>query len=141
MIVRLTLSEKIHDDMIAQALAERPNECCGLLAGIVDEPGGVAKVIERYALVNIAERPTVEYLSDAKGMLFALRDMERRGLDLLAVYHSHPTSLPIPSRKDLEMNTYPEVVKFIISLVSDPPSMRGWYLSDSGPTESHWEKV
>ena len=35
------------------------------------------------------------------------RDAGER-LDLLAVYHSHPTSEPVPSRRDVDENTYGE---------------------------------
>ena len=53
-------------EMVAQAVAERPNECCGLLAGRLAEAGAgvqVGRVVRRYPLVNSAASP-VEYVSD-----------------------------------------------------------------------------
>lgn len=127
--------------MLAQAVAEVPNECCGLLAGRIEtDPGGRAegRVVERYALVNAAASPR-EYLSEPKSMFAAVRDMHRRGLDILAVYHSHPTSEPVPSRTDLERNYSPDVVNLIISLQASEPRVRGWWLTASDFREAEWE--
>jgi proteasome lid subunit RPN8/RPN11 len=99
--------------------------------------GRVGRVVQVYPLVNAAVSP-VEYLSDGRGMLAADKDMRRRGLELLAVYHSHPTSEPVPSRKDLAMNYSPEVVNLIISLATSPPTVRGWWLTEVDYREAEW---
>src|SRR2546428_226937 len=83
--------------MSAQARAEYPNECCGLLAGIVTEQE--ARVVQRYPLRNAAASP-VEYESDPLDMFAAHRDMRQRGIDIVAIYHSHPTSEAVPSKTD-----------------------------------------
>src|SRR5262245_60557524 len=133
---RLVVPCDLHEAMIAQALAERPNECCGLLAGVVAD--GVGRVSRRYPLVNEAASP-VEYLSEPRSLLQAHRDMWKSNLDVLAVYHSHPTSHPVPSRKDLERNFSEEVVNLIISLAQDPPRVRAWWLVASDYREADWE--
>jgi proteasome lid subunit RPN8/RPN11 len=134
---RLVLPRPILTAMLAQAEAERPLECCGLLAGAVDA-GGIGVVQVRYPLVNAAASP-VEYLSDGRSMFEADRDMRRRGLDVLAVYHSHPTSPPVPSKKDLALNYSPAVVNFIISLAAAPPEVRAWWLTAESYREAEWE--
>jgi proteasome lid subunit RPN8/RPN11 len=118
--------------MVAHARAELPNECCGLLGG---PPG---RVTERYPLINAAASPR-EYLSDPHSMFAAFKDMRGQGIDVLAVYHSHPTSEPIPSRTDLARNYSPDVVNFIISLVGAEPEVRGWWLTDQDYREAAWE--
>jgi [CysO sulfur-carrier protein]-S-L-cysteine hydrolase len=138
---QLRLPRPILAAMVAQALAERPNECCGLLAGIiVTEEANVriGRVVERFPLVNALASPT-EYESEPRGMFEAVRAMRRRGLDVLAVYHSHPTSEAVPSKKDLVRNYSPEVVNFIISLTTEPPTVRGWWLSESEYREADWD--
>ena len=67
--------------------------------------------------------------------------MTRRGLEALAVYHSHPTAAPVPSRKDLERNYWPGVVNLIISLQAAEPEVRAWWLSDEGYREAEGERV
>ncbi len=136
---RLLLPAQILSEMVAQAQAELPNECCGLLGGRVE--GEAARVEARYPLVNAAGSP-VEYDADAHELLRAHRDMRQRGLDHLAVYHSHPTSEPVPSKKDLARNAHGEIiVHFIISLKGGEPVVRAWRLEDATFREAEWEVV
>jgi proteasome lid subunit RPN8/RPN11 len=132
--------------MVKQALGELPNECCGLLGGIFStDPSNpdrqVACVVQRYPLVNERVSP-IEYLSEPKSMFEAVRDMRRRGLEIVAVYHSHPTAPPVPSRRDLERNYYgTAVIHFIISLQAETPTMGGWWLGEKDFREAEWEVV
>jgi proteasome lid subunit RPN8/RPN11 len=100
----------------------------------------VARVVERYPLVNALACP-VRYESDGPSMLRAYRDMRARGLDIVAVYHSHPASEPVPSRTDLACNYYPDVVHLIVSLATTPPRVRGWWLTETDYREAEWEVV
>lgn len=124
--------------MIAQAVAELPNECCGLLAGCIAD--GIGRVVVRYPLINSDASPR-EFLSQPESMFAADRDIHQRGLDLLAIYHSHPTSEPIPSKTDLERNYSPDVVNFIITLMKPAPSMCGWWLTDSNYRAAEWDLI
>ncbi len=136
---RLCVPRSLYEEMLAQAIAEQPNECCGLLAGRV-RPGRPAPegwVERRYPLINAAASPT-EYLSDARGMFDAHRDMRRRELEILAVYHSHPTSRPVPSRTDLARNYSPDVVNLIVSLEHEKPQTRGWWLTEHDYHAAEW---
>lgn len=131
----LVVPAAIHAAMLQQARTELPNECCGLLAGrIVGQEGRVEKC---YPLVNAAAS-RVEYLSDGQSMFDAVRDMIRQGIDILAVYHSHPTSEPVPSKKDMERNYDPDVVNLIIGLKEEPPFVRGWWLTETAYREAVW---
>jgi proteasome lid subunit RPN8/RPN11 len=128
--------------MIQQAQAELPNECCGLLAGTIDTTGPqpLARVAFRYPLVNEAASPR-EFISEPYSMFSAERDRKERGLEFVAVYHSHPLSAPIPSRTDLERNYSPDVMNLIISLEQETPSVRAWWLTDTDYCEAEWEIV
>jgi proteasome lid subunit RPN8/RPN11 len=106
----------------------------------------LARVVSRYPLVNDVRAlredhgdPEREFLSEPQSMFQAVRDMGRLRLDILAVYHSHPNSQPIPSQKDLDRNYSPHVVNFIISLQTDPPTLRAWWLNESGFREAEWD--
>jgi proteasome lid subunit RPN8/RPN11 len=118
-----------------QALAERPNECCGLLAGVMQE--GVGRVVRHYPLVNAAASPVL-YESEPRSMFEAVRAMMREGLEAVAVYHSHPSSPPIPSKTDLARNCSEDVVNLIVSLASEPPLVRGWWLTPTDYREAEW---
>lgn len=131
--------------MIAQAQAEQPNECCGLLAGVLETPAEEerpkGRVVMRLPLVNVLASPT-RYQSEARSLFAAMEVMREAKLDLLAVYHSHPASAPIPSRIDLADNPYEdEVVHLIISLETEPPLVRAWRLTATSYREDDWEVI
>lgn len=133
---RLIVPAALHSAMVAQALAERPNECCGLLAGVVE--GGVGRAVARYPLVNELASPT-EYLSEPRGLFLAHKDMRARGLEVLAVYHSHPTTPAVPSRTDRERLYSEDVMCLIISLAATPPEVRAWWLTAEAHREAALE--
>ncbi len=121
-------------DVVAHALADAPLECCGLLAGRI--AGGVGTVAARYPVRNDAASAT-EYESNARDMLSAFRAMREGGLELLAIYHSHPTSAPVPSRRDVARNTYGETAAhLIVSLAAPEPVARAWWLTEVGYREA-----
>jgi proteasome lid subunit RPN8/RPN11 len=129
---KLQIPRRLLDEMLAQAVAELPNECCGLLAG---RDGWVT---HRYPLRNALASP-VRYESDPKDLFAAYKDMRRHGTEELAIYHSHPTSDPVPSRTDLERNFYgPAVVHIIISLKDAEPHVRAWRLRQTSYVEVGW---
>jgi proteasome lid subunit RPN8/RPN11 len=126
--------------MIAQAVAEAPLECCGLLAGPPAAEGEDRRVTVRYPLVNALGSGT-DYESEPRSMFNAMKDMRQNGWEVLAVYHSHPTSPPIPSRKDRERNYSEQVVNLIISLQSAQPEVRGWWLAHDEHRDAVWEVI
>ncbi len=138
---RLLLPHSIHDEMVARAQAELPAECCGLLAGRLPERGdsqATVRVEVRYSLRNELQSPT-EYLSEPRSMFDAMRNMREHGIDVLAVYHSHPSSPPVPSKKDLDRNYSEGVINFILGLAGPTPELRGWWLRATGYEEAEWE--
>ncbi len=110
---RLLIPRPIYEAMLAHAHVELPAECCGLLAGTIAD--GVGTMTHHFPLINALKSPT-EYESEPRSMLGAQKAMRASGVVELAVYHSHPTSEPIPSRHDLERSYGEHVVNLIIGL-------------------------
>lgn len=134
MFSRLVVPDVLLAEVIAHALADAPNECCGLLAGHI--VGDLGEVTARFAVTNELHSPT-DYRTDARDMLRAFRLMRERGLELLAIYHSHPTSAPVPSRRDLDHNTYGEsAVHLIVGLGGAEPEVRAWWLGEGSFREA-----
>src|SRR3954464_9465986 len=121
------------------ALRELPNECCGVLAGLPSADGSELRVNRGFALRNVADDPRTEFLSEPRDMFDAVRTLRAGDLEVLAVYHSHPTSEPVPSRKDVERSYGESVVTLIVGLANDPPLVRGWWLTAEGVAEAKWE--
>jgi proteasome lid subunit RPN8/RPN11 len=136
----LHIPRHLYDAMLAQAVAEMPNECCGLLAGTARD--GIGLVTQRYPLVNVAPNPAVEYLAEP-GLPAAVRSARERGAEVIAIYHSHPTSAPLPSRKDRDMSPgWGEImVHLIISLAAGEPEVKAWRLTATDSTEAEWRVV
>ena len=134
---RILLPRCHHDAMLAQARAELPCECCGILAGRFRRDGA-ARVTRRYPLMNELASP-LEYLSEPRSLFAAHKDMRARGLEVIATYHSHPSSAAIPSRTDRARRWSEEVVHFIVSLAGPVAELRGWWLTADDATEAAWE--
>lgn len=121
----MKLDQRFADAIVKQALDEAPLECCGFLAG----RDGAAEEI--YPLTNV-ERSPVLYRADSAEMFRAIRDMEDRDLELVAIYHSHTRSPAYPSSTDVAQAYYPDAVYLIVSLRDpDRPELRGFRIRDA----------
>ncbi len=138
--VRLVLPAQIHAEMVQHAQSELPNECCGMLAGRLCVESGLCRVEQRYPLVNELASPRA-YRSDPRSMFDAEKARRLAGLEFVATYHSHPTSAAIPSATDLAQNYSPDVACFILGMLDEPPTLRGWWLTESDYREAEWEVV
>jgi len=132
----LFLPHDLYRAMLAQARVEWPRECCGLLAGM--PVGGIVHARRLLPLVNAAEDGESEFLSEPRSMFAAVKAMRAAGQEIVAVYHSHPTSEPVPSRKDCANSFSDRVMNLIISSRAGQVGMRGWWLSASGFEEGGW---
>ena len=133
---RLIIPRPIFEAMLAHAKAELPAECCGLLAGTISD--GLGRATQHLPLVNALTSPT-EYESEPRSMFAAHKAMRVAGTDVLAVYHSHPTSDPIPSRRDRERNYSELVVNLIIGLRTEEPDVHGWWVTESDHKSAKWD--
>lgn len=115
--------------IIAHARGQAPQEACGILAGA---GGGVRRT---YRLGNTSDTPQSNYLADPEQQLKAFQDAERRGLALLATYHSHPSSPAYPSETDIALAYYPQARHVIISLAGGRPEVRCFAIESGRVTE------
>lgn len=134
MFTRLLISQSHYDAIIDHARRELPIECCGLLAGLID--GGTGRVSQHFPIRNDLASPT-EYLTNARDLLDAMKATRAAGTHVLAVYHSHPASTPVPSRKDIERNTWGDAaVHVIIGMAGESAQVRAWWLGEEGAVEA-----
>jgi proteasome lid subunit RPN8/RPN11 len=123
--VALRLTQEQLSRMLAQAVAQAPNECCGLLLGTGDV------VADIFPGRNIRMSPRV-YELDPQDQLRAFRLMDERGWDLVGIYHSHPATEAYPSRTDQAQALYPDARYVIISLADqDHPRVRAFRIVDA----------
>ena len=74
------------------------------------------RVRHLYPVNNIRQSP-FEYEMDPAGQLDAMMDLEQRGWELIAIYHSHPQGPQVPSASDVAQAYYPEAAHVIVSLM------------------------
>jgi proteasome lid subunit RPN8/RPN11 len=109
--------------MVQQAKDEAPNECCGLVGGV----DGDAQTL--YPARN-AEASPLRYNLDPQDQFRIMQEMEERGEELAAIYHSHTKSPAYPSQTDINLASYPGVVYLIISLAEGEEPLRGFDMTD-----------
>lgn len=91
-----------------EARRSLPNECCGLL-------GGRGRHAERlFPATNELASPTA-FEIPVRGLFSTFRDLRTANLELVGIYHSHPTGDNLPSVRDRDRAYYPEEAYVIIS--------------------------
>ena len=130
----LRFNAAVMEAMVAHLRAAAPREGCGLLA-TTRAATGTAVVRRFYPGTNLDASPT-RYTMDPVEVMSAFIDMEARGWELGAIVHSHPTTPATPSPTDLREAYYPEALMIIVSLATEPATVRAWRieLTPAGPT-------
>ena len=128
----LWLTHEQAQALIRHARDDAPNEACGVIAG---EKDCAAEIIP---IPNAAADPQQTYYMDERALARALLSLERRGLSLLAFYHSHPSSETIPSPVDVRHATYPDTPYLIVGLKGEP-RLAAWQIryGDVTPVPLH----
>ncbi|MBR4515029.1 MAG: M67 family metallopeptidase [Lachnospiraceae bacterium] len=112
--MKITIKKSDYDRIYEHALKERPDEACGLIAG-VDREDGVREIQKVYLLTNIDH--TNEHFSiDPKEQLASIKDMRANGLSPLGNWHSHPESPSRPSEEDKRLANDSKASYLILSL-------------------------
>jgi proteasome lid subunit RPN8/RPN11 len=125
----IELDRAFYQEIVAQALAEFPNEACGLIAGKEERPAKVFRM-------KNADVSPVTYRLDPKEQLQVFNEMDERGWDLYAIYHSHTHSEAYPSETDRRQAFYPDSRYLILSLADrENPVIRGFRILDGAVTE------
>jgi proteasome lid subunit RPN8/RPN11 len=105
----IRIPEPIYQGMVEHAKKESPLECCGILSG---KNNTVEKAFE----IKNAEESTTRYSMPPQEQLRVFEQMEKESMEMVAVYHSHPHTIPFPSETDVKLAFYPDVPSIIISL-------------------------
>jgi proteasome lid subunit RPN8/RPN11 len=128
-MLKLEIPTRIFEDMLSQARAEAPVECCGILAG----SGG--RVEKLYKMTN-AENRHDHYMMAPEQQFAAVKDIRSSSLDMLAIYHSHPETPARPSAEDIRLALTPNVLYVILSLQgNNGPVVKGFQIEDGTASE------
>src|SRR3954449_47159 len=131
----MRISRELLDDAIAHARADAPNECCGMIAS----RDGEAVAVHRAR--NAAASP-LRYEIDGMEQYKIQSAIEDAGLELGAIYHSHPRTEPEPSQTDINLAFYPEALYVIVGLGYEEPKVCAWSILDGrAEPAKEWEVV
>jgi [CysO sulfur-carrier protein]-S-L-cysteine hydrolase len=94
-VSKVTIRRATFDAIVAQAERAFPHECCGFVIGDAnaEEVRPIDNIQERMHAQDPAAFPRdarTAFLMEPKQHLAALEEIDRRKLELRAVYHSHP---------------------------------------------------
>jgi proteasome lid subunit RPN8/RPN11 len=127
MIKVLNLKPEHFRTMRQHVSAQAPLEACGLLAG---KQNSVESVIR----MRNAEQSPVRFRMDAQEQYNAFEWIDAHGLDLVGIFHSHPSGPETASPTDLAEAAY-EVVYIIWSHKQRTWSARGFWIEKGLSTE------
>jgi len=120
----MKIPKSIINDMLAHAKEGYPHEVCGLITGKENLPTRI------FRMTNI-DKSSVSYMMDPAEQFRAFKEIRNEGLELLAIYHSHPTSPSYPSQTDVRLAFYPEAIYVIVSLQKvGNPEIKGFRILD-----------
>jgi proteasome lid subunit RPN8/RPN11 len=115
------------DEIVAHAVRDAPNECCGLVLGR-DATATSARAME-----NLAASPFRFDIDGRELIAFAFADEDEE--QLVAIYHSHTRSAPYPSQTDVNFAAgWPGVEWLIVGVPKGTgggePEVRSYLIDD-----------
>jgi proteasome lid subunit RPN8/RPN11 len=128
------LDRALLEQIIAQAHAEAPNECCGIIAT------RAGKAVAVHPATNAAASP-LRYEMDGMEQYRIQTAIEDAGHELGAIYHSHTRTAPYPSQTDINLAFYPEALYVIVGVAGEEPDVRAFRIVDGEVSERPLEVV
>ena len=93
----ITLTELQKQQLVEHAEKFNPNESCALLFG--KEENDIVTIDEIFLATNIEESP-INFTISNEELLKGYKIAEEKNLEVVGIFHSHPSSEAIPSQTD-----------------------------------------
>jgi proteasome lid subunit RPN8/RPN11 len=105
----LRIPRKLADAIIDHAYAGFPLEVCGIL-------GGAEGVVSSLYRMTNTDQSNEHFMMAPVEQFAVIKEMRANGLEMIAIYHSHPESPARPSAEDIRLALTPNVSYVIVSL-------------------------
>ncbi|PAE26991.1 M67 family peptidase [Oceanobacillus profundus] len=119
--VRFSMEEKkiiipqgIYNNMLKHGRSSLPFEACGLLSGNNHKINSIWQLENRL-------RSDRRFFVEKRTIEKTIQEIKKLSEQVLAVYHSHPTTAPVPSVYDITNHPDNKVKMVIISFKTNPP--------------------
>lgn len=119
----MRIKKEIIDNIVAHAKSGVPIEMCGYLAS---QDGVVTK---HYELKNV-DNSEDHFTFDPKEQFDTIKDARNNGLEVCAVYHSHPVTPARPSAEDIKLAYDPNISYVIVSLANGGSDVKSFKIKD-----------
>jgi proteasome lid subunit RPN8/RPN11 len=126
----MRIAREMVDEIVAHAREEAPNECCGMIGG----RDGEARNLYR---ARNADASPLRYTVDPQDQFRIMEQLDERGEELAAIYHSHTASPAEPSQTDINLaRGWPDPLYAIVSIAgADSPVLRAFRITDGSVDE------
>lgn len=102
----------IHHQLILEHIKSNPEkEICGLIGGVWQGKTAIAKAVIQ--IENISPTPTISYHMNPQQQIRTMLDFDKRGWQVVGIYHSHPHGTTSPSHTDIRDAHYRDAVYLI----------------------------
>jgi proteasome lid subunit RPN8/RPN11 len=127
----MKISRELLDQLVAHVLQDPANEICGVVAVEADgAAAGQRRAVQVYRARNMHLSP-LRFEIDPKDLLRLSNEIDERGWEIGAIYHSHVRSEPAPSQTDINYAAnWPGVEWIIVGLASGPPEVRSHLIEE-----------
>jgi proteasome lid subunit RPN8/RPN11 len=130
----MKITKNVLEAITAHAEKGAPIEACGYLA----QEGSI--ITRHYELANMDRSP--EHFSfDPKEQFAVFRDARSKGLEICAVYHSHPATPARPSVEDIKLAFDPDLSYVIVSLAGGKADIRSFKIKNTKAEQEVLEAI
>jgi len=113
------------EEIVERARHDYPYETCGMIGG----RDNTAHIV--MALPNASPTPRVHFEIERQSMVDAVMRFHKKGLEVVAIYHSHPDAPAAPSELDIAQATWPDAVYLIVGLENpQEPDTCAWLIQN-----------
>jgi [CysO sulfur-carrier protein]-S-L-cysteine hydrolase len=130
----MRITQGLLDEIVAHARDDKPNECCGMVAGHDGEALAVHRARNAFA-------SPLRYEVHPQDQFRITTEIEEAGQEIAAIYHSHTKSEAYPSQTDVNLaRNWPDPLYLICSLENpDEPVVRAFSIRDGAVEEVELE--
>ncbi len=115
--------------LVAHARDDAPNECCGMIAA------RDGRFTAHFRARNEFQSP-LRFQIDSRDQIQITNEIESRGDEIGAIFHSHPGSEARPSQTDVNLaRWWPGLLWVICSLADDEPVIRAFSIDGADVEE------
>ncbi|UOQ45224.1 M67 family metallopeptidase [Halobacillus salinarum] len=125
----MIIPQSIYQEMIKHGYSSLPYEACGFLAG-------KENLVQSIWTMENELKSDRRFFVNKQVVKNNLEQIKNRGEQVMAVYHSHPTTAPVPSWSDLAHHMDQKIKMMIVSFKYPSPKVKCYQITPSSFRES-----